>query len=56
MPMNKHFTRSQSSQSFCKNKIESQSFTQKILFLQSYCRAFTIITTKSINSFDFALN
>ncbi|MFO7869146.1 MAG: hypothetical protein R6U95_07600 [Bacteroidales bacterium] len=54
--MNKHFTRAQSSQSFCKIKIENTSFNAKISFLQNYCRAFTIIKTKSIPIIDYALN
>lgn len=54
--MHKNSTRQQSSQSFIKNTTETQSFKNKVSFLQNYCRAFTILKTNSIVHIEFALN
>jgi len=54
--MNKHFTQNQGSQFFIKTTCETNSFKQRIMFLENYCRAFKKIQTHSIVHIEFALN
>ncbi len=54
--MHKKFTLVQSSKSFSKIKAETQSFKNKLMFLEAYTRAFASIETQTLSRTEVSLN